>query len=100
PAIPAKLFFQHLAGGRDHVVESANVRVHIRPLIRGTILNDLSHVLLHVSTRPFPRAVGAAEGDDVVEIGEIVGDEIEVILVVNVCGISSAIYEMDLLVLM
>src|SRR5262249_41513149 len=98
--LPAHLLLQHLAIGAHHVIEPADVGIQVHSFRFGPVQEDLAHALLHVSTVPFPVFLCAAESHDVMKVWMVRSNLRKVILVVDICRITTAIDQVDLAVFM
>src|SRR5205814_185195 len=100
PLLPAQLLLQHLSIGADHVVEPANVGVHVLALLLRSRQNDLAHPLLNVPAAATPFVRPAAERHHVLSVQILSGNPAKEILVVDITRIACAVDQMDLFALM
>src|SRR5437660_9360113 len=93
--VPAKLFGQQFAIGGDHVVQSADVTIHLLAQLGRARQHDFFHVLLHVSTLSLPILRWPADSDQIMELGILLCQLLELALIVNVLLIPCAIHQPD-----
>src|SRR5450631_33453 len=70
---------QQLAVRFDHLVETADVGVHV-----GTGSNDFGQMFLHVSSQPFPLWIGAAQRGKEMKLGMVGGEPFKLLAIINV----------------
>ena len=94
-AVPAKLFLEQFAVGIDHLVQSADVGLHVAALT-----NNLANVVLNVASKSWPIVATAAQSRQVVEVGMRLFDGAKLIAVVEAVFVASAIHQPEFAILM
>src|SRR5437588_7161203 len=86
--VPAELLHQQFAVGGDHVVQAADVGVHVGAFFERAREHDLFHVLLDIAALARPGVFGAANGDEVMEVGILSRHLLKLLAIVNVFGVA------------
>ena len=84
-AVPAQLFLKQLAIRVHHLMQAANVSLHV-----GAAGDNLAHVVLHVAAAACPKIAAAAERRNVMEVRVFPLDTLELVAVVDAVLIASA----------
>src|SRR5947209_4763211 len=77
-------FHEHRPVGFDHVIEPADVGVHVGASFRRHALEDGAHVVLDVASPSFPAFPATTERDHVMEVWMLGSNFLEIVPVVNV----------------
>src|SRR5450755_1590012 len=93
-AVPAKVFLEQFAVGIHHLVQAADVGVHVM-----AIAHDLAQVVLNVSVKSFPIFGAAAERWQIVEVGMSLFDGQKLVAIVEPGFVARAIQQPELAVL-
>lgn len=96
-AVPAELVLQNVADAADHVIQAADIGLHLFPAI--VLLQDLAEMVLDVAATPGPVLAAAAKGADVVEVLVLPGELLKFFAVINIFFVPGAVEEPELVAL-
>src|ERR1017187_9598801 len=84
-AVPAHLFFEQLATGVHHLMQAADVRLHL-----AAASDDLAQVVLHIAAAAGPKLAAAAERWHIVEVRVVARDALELVAVIEAVLVARA----------
>src|SRR5271165_6996213 len=93
-AVPAELLLKQLAVGVDHLVQAADVGLHVT-----TSSDDVEHVVLNVTAKSLPFVSATAECRNIVEVGVGLLDGPKLIAVIKSGFVARAVHEPKLWIL-